>query len=199
MQSIKVSLAGDQFANPTDTAWSSVEPLGVELVGVPMSLQPSIYITSTMQDRKVGKVTQVSVASLHNGQEIAFRLQWADADENLQQVDTNIFPDAAALLFPLNDDAPLVTMGAEGQPVNAWHWRADRPELAANNVSSGLGTTDVTDQGAIKTVASYDDSVWSIVFSRAIGTESVESMRLIPTSNTGHGSKRQVSPRNSLG
>lgn len=177
MLSKKVSLEGAQFASPTDTAWSSSINQHIELVGVPVSMQPSIYIASTMQERKIGKVGRVNVASMHNGRDIAFRLQWADPDQNLQRSDNHIFPDGAALMFPMGDDAPLVTMGAEGQPVNAWHWRADRPEEAFSNISTGLGTTEVTDKKAIQVVASYEGGIWSMVFRRAIATEAVKNMR----------------------
>jgi len=87
---------------------------------------------------------------------------------NLEMLDTNTFADGAGLLFPLKGDAPLLTMGAEGQPVTAWHWRADRPEKANTNVAAGLGTTRVTDASAIAVSASWTDGRWSVVFRRAL-------------------------------
>ncbi len=168
MLSKKVSLDAKAFGSPAAPAWSQAESSEIELIGVPVSMQPSTYIRSTMEGREVGAVKKVQVSSLHNGDEIAFRLEWTDPDQDLARTDTNIFPDGAALLFPLGADAPLMTMGAEGQPVNGWHWRADNPSHGKSNIANGLGTTEVTDPEAIATEAEYVNGNWSVVFRRAL-------------------------------
>ncbi len=170
MLSKKVSLGAAEFASPADAAWSQAKSQKVDLMPVPVAMQPSIYITSTMGNRPIGKVKQVKVSSLHNGSEIAIRMEWADPDRNLERVDSNIFPDGCALMFPMGDDAPIVTMGSEEQPVNLWHWRADRSDRAHSNLAGGLGTTDVTDRNTIKTVANYLSGHWSVVFQRPLST-----------------------------
>jgi len=176
LHSKKVSLDSSEFSKPGAAAWAGAESAEVDLIGVPVALQPSMYIASTMEGREVGKVKKVKVSSLHNGDEIAFRLEWADPDQDLEATDTNIFPDGAALLFPIGEDAPLVTMGAEQMPVNGWHWRADRPEYGRSNIAQGLGTTEVTDPEAIATNSDYIDGRWSIVFRRSL-TNTAEDQR----------------------
>lgn len=177
MLSKKVSVDGAKFASPADSTWFQASSQDLDLMGVPVSMQPSVYISSTMQNRKVGKVSKVKVASLHNDNEIAFRLEWSDPDQNIERSDTNVFPDGAAIMFPVGDDAPIVTMGAEDQPVNTWHWRADRPDNGFNNISVGLGTSEVTNRDVIKTAAAYDNGVWSIVFRRALKAGSASDMK----------------------
>jgi DMSO reductase family type II enzyme heme b subunit len=172
----KVSLDSSEFSKPGASAWGQAQSEVVDLIGVPISMQPSMYIASTMQGREVGKVKKVQVSSMHNGQEIAFRLEWADPDQDNERTDTNVFPDGAALLFPLAEDAPLMTMGAEGQPVNGWHWRADNPHYGRSNIATGLGTTEITDPEAIEASSDYIDGRWSIVFRRSL-TNAAEDQR----------------------
>ncbi len=168
MLSKKVALEAKAFGSPAAPAWSQAKPSEIELIGVPVGLQPSVYIASTMQGREVGAVKKVQMSSLHNGEEIAFRLEWTDPDQDLARTDKNIFPDGAALLFPLGADAPLMTMGAEDQPVNGWHWRADAPATGRSNIAHGLGTTEITDPEAFAAEAEYVNDNWSVVFRRAL-------------------------------
>ena len=177
MLSKKVSADGASFASPADSVWFQADSRDIDLMAVPVSMQPSIYISSAMQNRSVGMVSKVRIASLHNGNEIAFRLEWIDPDQNLERSDTNVFPDGAAIMFPLGEDAPIITMGSEDQPVNTWHWRADRVARGFNNISNGLGTTQVTDKELIKTAASYSKDVWSIVFRRPLKAGSAADMK----------------------
>ena len=60
------------------------------------------------------------------------RLEWACEIRANSVKDNDEFTDAAALLFPLSEAAPLM-MGAKGAPVSLWHWRAYRPDEARNN------------------------------------------------------------------
>ena len=90
MLSKKVSLGAAEFASPADAAWSQAKSQKVDLMPVPVAMQPSIYITSTMGNRPIGKVKQVKVSSLHNGSEIAIRMEWADPDRNLERVEQEL-------------------------------------------------------------------------------------------------------------
>ncbi|GIV68349.1 ethylbenzene dehydrogenase-related protein [Caldilinea sp.] len=67
----------------------------------------------------------ITVRALHNGEEIAFLLEWADATRNDATVRVEDFRDAVALQFPLIDGQPFYCMGQQGGDVNIWHWKAD--------------------------------------------------------------------------
>ncbi len=127
-------------------------------------------------------MSAVEVRAVHDGEQVSFLLSWDDPDRDAEPPVDDRFPDGAALLFPLADGAPLVTMGAEGKPVNAWHWRADRPDHARNNVSVGLGTTRVTADTSITTAALWDHGRWRVVFRRALQTKapSGEAIQMQP-------------------
>jgi DMSO reductase family type II enzyme heme b subunit len=168
MQAHRVSQASEAFAAPESPLWASQPVSEVTLAGVPLGLQPTAYIVASRQQRPVGRVTQVRVQAVHDGREVAFRLEWRDGVRNLETSDNDVFPDGAALLFALHREAPLVSMGAEGQPVNAWHWRADRPGRGLSNVATGLGTTRVTDESEISAAADWEGGRWALVFRRTL-------------------------------
>ncbi|MEO5356341.1 MAG: ethylbenzene dehydrogenase-related protein [Nitrospirae bacterium YQR-1] len=69
----------------------------------------------------------VTVKAVHNGKKVAFQLTWDDATSDTENaIDT--FRDSVALMFPVNQAAtfyPSPLMGAKGEPVNVWQWRAD--------------------------------------------------------------------------
>ncbi len=157
-----------EASKPDAAVWSSVAAQEVPLVGTPIGMQPSVYISTGLAQRKVGAVTKVTAKCVHNETELAIRLEWEDANYNVERTDTLEFPDGAAVMFPIGDDAPLMTMGSEAQPVNAWHWRADHPNVGRSNFAAGLGTTEVTDEAQIKTESSYTNKRWSVVIRRAL-------------------------------
>lgn len=168
MRSRRIDVAADDLGDPGSPAWGRAESQPVELTGTPLGLQPSPYVAASREGKPVGTVARLRVRSLHNGSEVAFRLEWDYPERNADVADNDVFPDGAALLFPLAEDAPLVSMGAEGKPVNAWHWRADQPGRGRSNVAAGLGTSRVTDEQSIATAASWGDGGWKIVFRRAL-------------------------------
>lgn len=78
-------------------------------------------------------IDQVRVKSLHNGQEIAFLLEWNDPIADQSLIKSEDFRDAAAIQFPVAATAlhgaehaePSYTMGDTTRRVNIWHWKAD--------------------------------------------------------------------------
>lgn len=168
MLSKKLNTDLTELSKPDAAAWASAPAQEVSLIGVPIGMQPSLYISTGLADRKVGAVSKVTAKCVHSETEIAIRLEWSDPTCNVERTDTLEFPDGAAVMFPIGDDAPLMTMGSETQPVNAWHWRADRQGTGRSNFAAGLGSTEVTDEIQIKTEASYANKRWSVVLRRAL-------------------------------
>ena len=69
-------------------------------------------------------VPEVRVRALHNGQQIGFRVEWDDAQEDLVDAMAR-FRDAVAVQLPTDPTVtPAVTMGAVNQPVHIMQWRA---------------------------------------------------------------------------
>lgn len=169
------SASASELALPDGDVWQNAERTPIALAGVPVQMQPTAFIRNTFADHPIGKVNEVQFSALHNGEVIALRLEWADPDRDTDIDDNDHFPDGAAVMFPFKGDAPLITMGSKEQPINAWHWRADRADQARNNVAAGFGSTRVTTGAEIATQARYHEGRWQLVFLRRLQVVGVDS------------------------
>lgn len=70
-------------------------------------------------------VDRVNVRALHNGEWIAFRLEWIDSTQDLIPRPGHT-SDAAAIQFPFEagDQLPDQAMGEKGKGVRIWYWKA---------------------------------------------------------------------------
>ena len=130
--------------------------------------EPTAAVRTEFPEGSIGAIKQVSVAIAHNGGELAFRLEWSDAsaESGAGGQDDVGFPDAAAILLPVRPGAPLMTMGAPGQPVNAWYWRADENGTGRQVTAQGLGTTETIDRESVKCRGIHRQSEWAVVIAR---------------------------------
>jgi mono/diheme cytochrome c family protein len=71
-----------------------------------------------------GYIDAVRVKAAHDGQRLAFLLEWDDATRDIEGVRQQSFPDGAAVQLTASAEPPLFAMGAAGEPVNIWHWKA---------------------------------------------------------------------------
>lgn len=71
------------------------------------------------------ETAELTVKAVHNGRWAAFRLQWKDTEKS-DDGKLGEFSDAVAIQFPVRkgDDPPPFFMGAKGDPVHIFHWRA---------------------------------------------------------------------------
>lgn len=165
----KKSNASD-LGDPSASAWQGARSEKVALGPTPLGLQPSPYIQTRWEGKRYGQTGSVDVRALSNGSEIFIRLSWSDATEDREPRGNESFPDGAALAFPVNDDAPLITMGSKEQPVNAWLWRANlESESALNMIATGIGTSFTTAASTVRCKGIWKEGRWAVVFSRAFG------------------------------
>ena len=103
------------FPSPTDAAWNEVPE-------TTYALQAQLITPPNGG----GSVSKVSVRATHDGDEIAFRLQWSDLSAD-RGVGVDTFRDAAAIGFPVGrpNVAPSPFMGDVEHPVVIWQWAAD--------------------------------------------------------------------------
>jgi len=156
--------------DPGAKPWRQVAAESVALVGTPAGMQPTAAIRVAWTGKSIGAVSKVDVTAIHNGADIAFRLEWEDPSEDAGMPDNDSFPDAVAVALPASEDAPLVLMGAPGAPVNAWYWRADEPETARQIAAEGLGTSRTLDKRQVRARGSWKEGRWSVVLARALQT-----------------------------
>lgn len=168
MQVKRVDIDGPALGDPQAGVWQNLLSRKVALTPTPVAMQGSKYILGKWKDGEFGHLGALGLQALHNGTDIAFRLEWACEPRSDTPLDNDQFADAAALLFPLSDTAPII-MGIEGAPVNIWHWRADRPKAARNNVAEGIGTSRFSKSGpTVATQAAHHHGRWFVVFRRAL-------------------------------
>lgn len=74
------------------------------------------------------QVSRASVKALHNGSELALRVEWEDKTLD-SSVLADRYTDAAAVMFPAASAtkkrlAQAITMGTKENPVHIWFWKA---------------------------------------------------------------------------
>ena len=70
-------------------------------------------------------ISNVKVKSVHNGNDIAFLLEWYDPTENDTETMMDKFSDAAAMMFPVKAGTePSFMMGDADNPVQIIYWKA---------------------------------------------------------------------------
>jgi DMSO reductase family type II enzyme heme b subunit len=174
--------------DPDADPWRKVQAEPLAMIGTPLGLQPTAAIRVAWQNRRIGAVQRVAARALHNGEVLAFRLEWDDASENRELGDTNVFPDAAAVLFPATDAAPLLTMGAPGAAVNAWYWRADDDGGGRQVLAEGIGSSRTVDQKLVRSHGLWKEGRWHVVVARALRVDGTEPYaQLTPGQSTRFG------------
>jgi len=94
---------------PEDAIWQTAAPAQI-------SLMPLWW--------RAGYISAVQVRAVHDGVRLAFRLEWQDPTGNWEAIHQTSFPDGAAVQLAASPNPPLFAMGASGEVVNLWHWKA---------------------------------------------------------------------------
>ena len=179
----------DAVLQPDAALWRAEKPETVKLKGTPLDMQPTGAIKVSWADKKIGAVEVVQVAAIHDGERIAFRLEWNDPTENREITDTPDFPDGCGILLPTVQFAPMAVMGAVGMAVNAWYWRADENGRGRHVLAEGLGTTRTIDEELVRGNGVHENQRWHVVITRPmkvkIGSEN--PIQLEPGQSTGFG------------
>ena len=171
--------------DPEGRPWKGVRPVSVPLLGTPLGMQPTEAVRVSWSAKKIGAVERVAVAAAHQGEFLAFRLEWRDATESRVVGDTTSFPDAAAILLPSTPTSSAVTMGAPGAAVNAWYWRADE-EHGRHVVAEGIGTSRTLDLALVRGRGVWKEGRWRVVVARALRVATGEPVaQLRPGERTG--------------
>ena len=132
---IEVHHASDEgmMTDPTHIAW-----LGV---------CPTLVAVKPLQHRPE-ETTSIAVRAVRSAEQIALCLEWQDETLDLAR-GNEVYPDAAAVSFGLSDEPPPLPIGlgvendGSGDPVNTWHWAADRQyEVTTGQPSAPLAARE---------------------------------------------------------
>jgi DMSO reductase family type II enzyme heme b subunit len=163
----RVDATSEELLDSASPVWRQASVQTFVLSPTPLDMQPTEYVRVSWRGRPYGTLPSMRVSALHNGQHIFFRLVWQDDTVDGRITDINQFVDAAAVLFPVVADAPLLGMGGKGKPVNGWLWRSDweRPQ---NMAAEGVGTTQRREDAALASQARHTRGRWDVVLSRSM-------------------------------
>ncbi|MFC7076235.1 ethylbenzene dehydrogenase-related protein [Haloarcula halophila] len=98
--------------SPTATTWNDVPTQTVSLQKQQMAVPYG-----------GGSVDEMDVQVATNDSHVAFRLSWDDPTRDAAIQSPRNFSDAVAVMARTGSQPPI-TMGATGDPVNIWYWRA---------------------------------------------------------------------------
>lgn len=87
-----------------------------------------------------GSVDEMTVQAVSNETHVAFKLSWEDPTNDTSLGAPGNYSDAAAIMLRTGSQPPI-TMGAGGQPVNIWYWRANWE--FRNHTGTGSWTGDM--------------------------------------------------------
>ncbi len=138
-------------------AWSAVQPSQ-------FPLSPQVHWKERIQEVTV---KDVKVRALHDGNQVAILLEYADPTEDPD--------DAAALEFMVGDKKAHFAHGqpmaqVEGGPVNIWYWK-NKAAKAVDMSAKGFGTLKAQEHQDVTGKGAYANGTWKVVFARPLSTE----------------------------
>lgn len=184
MKAARVAIATASLADPAARPWARAARETLQMVPTPLAL---VHEVSPFLARSTdhGRVTELSVALLHNGEVLALRLSW-DAPRPVDALaDLDRFVDGAAAIFPLAEGASAVTMGSPGRPTNAWYWKAGA-KTAWDVIAEGFGSSRRS-AGAASGLAAravHDAGRWQVVLHRPLDAGAGHA-RFVPGGHSG--------------
>lgn len=170
-QSVAVRAVLAKGALPTDDPNAAIWNTAPQ-ASFPMS--PQVHWQNRIQEVTV---KDVKVRALHDGNQVAFLLEYADPTEDPD--------DAAALEFMVGDKKAHFAHGqpmmqVEGGPVNIWYWK-NKDKKGVDMNAMGFGTLKVQPHQDVKANGAFSSGTWKIVFSRPLATEHAEEdTQIIP-------------------
>ena len=164
MKAYRVRTSTDELLNPFDPSWASADLLAIKMETPPIGNAPSNYFRA-LDPTKIGKIKNIEVSALHNGEALFFRLTWQDPTQDLGMDSPGKYRDGAGVLFPFGETARINNMGSKNEPVNAWCWQAGI-EKPHNVTAAGLGTTRREQNSYCMVKPIWEAGQWSVVIAR---------------------------------
>jgi hypothetical protein len=130
---------------------------------VTVSTQPQTIANPQNPNPAIG---ELSVRAAHNGQWIAYRIEWVDPTKS-DRIVVNEFGDQVAVEMPVKfatGDSPNPMMGAPGERVNIMQWRAAFQHDIDTNAVDGPKPTDLYPNTHVDV---YPDEVLRVTDARA--------------------------------
>ena len=176
----RVASLGAGVLEPDAALWAGVGSQTLALSPSPVGIAAGVSPLMAMSQGH-GQVPRVEARLAHDGSSLAVHLEWPDttADQAIEDLDR--FVDAAAVMFPLRDDADPLTMGDEERPVNAWLWKADQGE-PFDVVARGFATSQRRPgrESGLAAHAAWQAGRWMLVFRRPLRVDAPDCVGFAP-------------------
>lgn len=185
-----IEVSDELTLDPNAALWNS--PDGPKKIT--LELGPQMFTNPKWPDPSIKKVI---FSAVRNKSELAIVLEWADNAKDNSYGFSERFTDQAAVMFPLNpqEEAPMITMGSEGNTVNIWQWKAAwqkdlEPEkkdrfrkrqnstLSAQSIArespvedlnaEGFSTLTIQDEQSVLGRGVWKDNRWRVIFRRSL-------------------------------
>lgn len=150
----------------------------LQLIAAPTGMQPGGYVPVVYSDLAGAKTPSASVEVEHSTRGWRFRVAWPCPEPARETgAESDRFPDAAAIVAPSVPDAPWVTMGAPGQAIAGFLWRADREALFRVR-AEGLGSVERAEAKGVRGLSSaWQAGEWKLAFEIAAWKELDDTRR----------------------
>ena len=137
----------------------------VSLIAAPTSMSPGGYVPVAYAERTTPNVPRAELGVEPSAGGWRIQLRWACAAPVRSIAgETDRFLDACALLVPVAADAPWISMGEPGKPVEGILWKADRDRPWRMH-AEGLGTMARADAPSDWRVgAAWHEGFWEVSF-----------------------------------
>ena len=164
--------------DPYDPFWGSGPTTVTVTLGPQMITNPKWPNPSTKE------ITLRAAKSINS---IAIMLEWEDQTKSSNFDHSALYVDRAAVMFPVTPDkeAPSITMGESGKPVNIWQWKAiggergqpgvkdnSNDQLAYQTIEdlNAEGYSTLTDQNQQNVTggAVWKNNKWRLIFTRSL-------------------------------
>ena len=152
--------------DPNAAAWNTIQPAEFKLA-------PQVHWPDRIQEVTV---KSVKVRGMHNGQDLAILLEYADPSEDAA--------DAAAIEFMVGDKMAHFAHGqemlqVEGGEVNIWYWQKERGK-ATDMSAKGFKTLRAQENQNVSATGAWQDGTWRVVFSRRLQTGDEHDVQVTP-------------------
>lgn len=151
--------------NIDDNMWDNLPLARFHLIG--QVVFPPRNFTPSIED--------IAVKAVHNGKEVAVRVQWDDPSET-----TDSLPDIMAVQFPVQAEGrkkPFFFLGEEGMPVNLWVF--DNGEIY-EATAQGQGTMKKQKNNDLTGSWKYKNGRYQVMFKRNLTADNQNDATLLP-------------------
>lgn len=180
MKVVKIDTAASVLAAGNTKSWKGIRAVKVSMSPAPLALVASVspYLAKV---KGHGVVKELAVKMAHDGNTLSIRLEWLNEQPRNQLRDLDSFTDAVAIMFATRQSTSAITMGAPGDSVNAWFWKAD--EQAPFDVIAQGYSSSQRRNGAISSLTTHQTCEKShrvVVFQRQLQVTEKSCINFFP-------------------